>query len=157
LSSLDSKPPKISQPHGGALYAGGVPGNRGGGRPRSVATQRAEDTFDDVVRRIGRVIERRPDTCPPQFPTFAFNSSKKFSTTINSLVAAPANAGGTYLAAPRGGYLKSMSCGPAGPVGKLKKSGLNRSSILIPSGPTWMSHAPNWTSPSSEDRSEFVT
>ena len=64
MSSLDSKPPKIAQPHGGALYAGGVPGNRGGGRPRSVATQRAGEALDDVVRRIGQVIARRPDTCP---------------------------------------------------------------------------------------------
>ena len=63
MSSLDSKPPKIAQPHGGALYSGGVPGNRGGGRPRSVATQRAGETLDDVVRRIGQVIKRRPDTC----------------------------------------------------------------------------------------------
>lgn len=64
LSSFDSKPPKIAQPHGGALYSGGVPGNRGGGRPRSVATLRAGETLEDVVRRIGQVIERRPDTCP---------------------------------------------------------------------------------------------
>ncbi len=64
MSSLDSKPPKIAQPHSGALYSGGVPGNRGGGRPRSVATQRAGETLHDVVRRIGQVIERRPDTCP---------------------------------------------------------------------------------------------
>ena len=64
LSSLDTKPPKIAQPHGGALYSSGVPGNRGGGRPRSVATQRAGETLDDDVRRIGQVIERRPDTCP---------------------------------------------------------------------------------------------
>ena len=33
-------------------------------RPRSVATQRAGETLDDDVRRIGQVIERRPDTCP---------------------------------------------------------------------------------------------
>ena len=64
MSSLDSKPPKIAQPHGGALYSGGVPGNRGGGRPRSVTTHRAGETLDDVVRRIGQVINRRPDTCP---------------------------------------------------------------------------------------------
>ncbi len=64
MSSFDSKPPKIAQPHGGALYSGGVPGNRGGGRPRSVATQRAGETLGDVVRRMGQVIERRPDTCP---------------------------------------------------------------------------------------------
>ena len=64
MSRLDSKPPKIAQPHGGALYSGGVPGNRGGGRPRSVATQRAGEILDDVVQRIGQVIERRPDTCP---------------------------------------------------------------------------------------------
>ena len=64
MSSLDSKPPKIAQPHGGALYSGGVPGNRGGGRPRSVATLRAGETLDDVVRRIDQVIKRRPDTCP---------------------------------------------------------------------------------------------
>ncbi len=64
MSSFDSKPPKIAQPHGGALYSGGVPGNRGGGRPRSVATLRAGETLEDVVRRIGQVIERRPDTCP---------------------------------------------------------------------------------------------
>ena len=60
---MRERPPKIPQLHGGALYSGGVPGNRGGGRPRSVATQRAGETLDDVVRRIGQVIERRPDTC----------------------------------------------------------------------------------------------
>ena len=61
---MRERPPKVRQRHGGALYAGGVPGNRGGGRPRSVATQRAGEALDDVVRRIGQVIERRPDTCP---------------------------------------------------------------------------------------------
>ncbi len=61
---MRERPPKVRQRHGGALYAGGVPGNRGGGRARSVATQRAGEALDDVVRRIGQVIERRPDTCP---------------------------------------------------------------------------------------------
>ncbi len=61
---MRERPPKVRQPNGGALYTGGVPGNRGGGRPRSVATQRAGETLDDVVRRMGQVIERRPDTCP---------------------------------------------------------------------------------------------
>ncbi len=64
MNAPHRRPPKVPQPHGGALYTSGVPGNRGGGRPRSVATLRAGETIDDVVRRIGQVIERRPDTCP---------------------------------------------------------------------------------------------
>ncbi len=61
---MRGRPAKVPQPHGGALYSGGVAGNRGGGRPRSVATQRAGETLDDVVRRLGQVTKRRPDTCP---------------------------------------------------------------------------------------------
>ena len=58
---------------------------------------------------------------------------------------------------PQSDQRSSMSCAPAGPVGKLMKSGLKLSSIFIPSGPTWMSQVPNWTLPSSDDRIEFVT
>lgn len=40
------KPELIPQKHGGALYAGGVPGNRGGGRPPSAVRQLAREAFE---------------------------------------------------------------------------------------------------------------
>ena len=39
----------IPQPHGGALLSGGVPGNNGGGRPRSVLRQRLRGSFEDRI------------------------------------------------------------------------------------------------------------
>ena len=37
----------IPQPHGGALLAGGNPGNKGGGRPRSVIREKLSGVMDE--------------------------------------------------------------------------------------------------------------
>ncbi len=62
--STAHRPRKIPQPHGGALYGGGVPGNRGGGRSRSAATHRAGECLDAVLSRIGQVLWEEPIRCP---------------------------------------------------------------------------------------------
>lgn len=62
------RPTLIEQPHGGALLAGGVPGNRGGtGRPRSEIRDALVESFDgqrefvnDVVKGKAMVKARWP-------------------------------------------------------------------------------------------------
>lgn len=56
---LDAKTPaKIPQPHGGALYAGGVPGHRGGGgRPRSVVQQALVEGAAKAVPKLVAQLE----------------------------------------------------------------------------------------------------
>jgi hypothetical protein len=52
----------VSQPHGGALFAGGVPGHRGGGgRPPSVLRERLRGSFDQRVRVLEEIAD---DRCP---------------------------------------------------------------------------------------------
>lgn len=58
----NGKPELIEQPHGGALYAGGVKGNRGGG-DRSSREFRSLMRGDALVARQ-RLIERLEDTEP---------------------------------------------------------------------------------------------
>jgi hypothetical protein len=45
-------PPLIRQAHGGALLRGGVPGNRGGGRP-----PKKKPNADEIIASIDRTIE----------------------------------------------------------------------------------------------------
>src|SRR5215213_9855370 len=55
-----SKPVKIPQPHGGALNAGGTPGNRGGrGYPPSEVRRIARDAFAARVPILERIAEGR--------------------------------------------------------------------------------------------------
>lgn len=51
------KPELIPQPHGGALYAGGVPGNRGGGRPPSRIRGIARKAFGERVRLLAEIAD----------------------------------------------------------------------------------------------------
>jgi hypothetical protein len=66
----DSKPTMVPQPHGGALHAGGVPGNRGGvGRPPSEVRRMAREMFAarlPVLDQIaeGRVVLPIQERCP---------------------------------------------------------------------------------------------
>jgi hypothetical protein len=48
---------KIPQPHGGALNAGGVPGNRGGGRPTSDLRERLRGSFAERVKVLESVAD----------------------------------------------------------------------------------------------------
>jgi hypothetical protein len=62
------KPRKIPQPNGkGALYAGGVPGNKGGGRPSLAFKQWCESLLDDPKCRteVERIL------CNREHPAFA--------------------------------------------------------------------------------------
>ena len=43
---------KMMQPNGGWLRRGGKPGNRGGGRPKSVAKRLADETVEEMVERL---------------------------------------------------------------------------------------------------------
>ena len=53
------KPALIPQPHGGALSAGGTPGNRGGtGRPPSRIRQAFRDTVDELGLEVVRDVLR---------------------------------------------------------------------------------------------------
>lgn len=46
-------PAKVEQPHGGALYAGGVPGHKGGGgRPPSVVRQAALEGAEKAIPKL---------------------------------------------------------------------------------------------------------
>jgi hypothetical protein len=50
-------PAKVRQPHGGALYAGGVPGHRGGGgRPPSAVRRLCRETFEEFIPKLREII-----------------------------------------------------------------------------------------------------
>ena len=52
-SGANSRPKLVPQPNGGALYAGGVPGNRGGsGRPSNLARFKAAEAVVEGVKRM---------------------------------------------------------------------------------------------------------
>ncbi len=52
------KPAKIPQPHGGALYAGGVPGHRGGpGAPPSVLRERLRGSFENRIGALEQIAD----------------------------------------------------------------------------------------------------
>jgi hypothetical protein len=56
--STGTTPAKIPQPHGGALNAGGTPGNVGGtGRPASVIRDRLRGSFDDRIAFLEKVTD----------------------------------------------------------------------------------------------------
>ncbi len=51
-------PALVDQRHGGALYAGGVPGHRGGsGRPPSVLRERLRGSFEDRVNVLEAIAD----------------------------------------------------------------------------------------------------
>jgi hypothetical protein len=53
-------PALVPQPHGGALYSGGVPGNRGGqlgGRPRSEVRAALRAAFDARLPRLQAIAD----------------------------------------------------------------------------------------------------
>jgi hypothetical protein len=55
-----SVPEKVPQPHGGALYSGGVPGNRGGmlgGRPTSEVRKAARKAFDERIPMLAKIAD----------------------------------------------------------------------------------------------------
>ena len=61
-------PPLVPGPHGGALYRGGVPGNRGGRRPANVVRAAMREAFDERVPLLagiadGEVHTRLVGTC----------------------------------------------------------------------------------------------
>ena len=50
-------PTLIPQAHGGALYRGGVPGNRGGWKPPSAIRARLRDSLDDRVTVLEEIAD----------------------------------------------------------------------------------------------------
>lgn len=57
-SGPNSRPPKIPQPNGGALYAGGVKGNKGGtGRPPNALRALAREGVAKALPNIARLAE----------------------------------------------------------------------------------------------------
>lgn len=50
---------RIPQPNGSALLAGGVPGNRGGGRPPSAIRATARADFDELLPTLKRIVTGR--------------------------------------------------------------------------------------------------
>lgn len=57
MKTTAGKPPKIAQPHGGSLNAGGTPGNRGGaGRPPNWLKEWCEDQLASPAVR--KAVER---------------------------------------------------------------------------------------------------
>lgn len=54
-------PAKIPQPHGGALYAGGVPGHRGGpGRPPSMLRELLRGSFAERLAVLEAIADGQP-------------------------------------------------------------------------------------------------
>ena len=51
-TAVRSMPPKVPQKHGGALYAGGVPGNRGGGLERRERIEAIKEALTGHVERL---------------------------------------------------------------------------------------------------------
>lgn len=51
-------PGKVVQAHGGALYAGGVPGNNGG-RPPSAIRATARESLDKLMPRLNTIAKAR--------------------------------------------------------------------------------------------------
>jgi hypothetical protein len=51
------RPDLIPQAHGGALYRGGVPGNRGGWKPPSAIRARLRDSLDDRVTVLEEIAD----------------------------------------------------------------------------------------------------
>ncbi|NIM47989.1 MAG: hypothetical protein GTN78_00305 [Gemmatimonadales bacterium] len=60
-------PPKVPQPHGGAIYRGGVPGNRGNrrrGQPLEAQREETGELLDLSLKRMRRVLEEvQPGRC----------------------------------------------------------------------------------------------
>lgn len=50
---------RIVQPNGSALLAGGVPGNRGGGRPPSAIRATARMSFDDLLPALVDIVKKK--------------------------------------------------------------------------------------------------
>ena len=55
---------KMMQPNGGWLRRGGKPGNRGGGRPKSVAKRLADETVEEMLDRLIEEFYGDPVRCP---------------------------------------------------------------------------------------------
>ena len=52
------RPARIAQPHGGALYEGGVPGNGGGtGRPPSIVRARLRESFEKRIPLLEQIAD----------------------------------------------------------------------------------------------------
>lgn len=56
-SAVKSAVKLIPQPHGGALAAGGIPGNPGGGRPRSEVRAAALEGAAEAIPKLRAMIE----------------------------------------------------------------------------------------------------
>lgn len=55
-----AKTAMVPQPHGGALLAGGVPGNAGGpGVPPSVVRRRARESYYDRIPKLEKIADAR--------------------------------------------------------------------------------------------------
>ena len=56
-SGTKSKPPLVPQKNGGFLYAGGVPGNKGGtGRPPNIVRQLARERVYEGIPHIAKLM-----------------------------------------------------------------------------------------------------
>ena len=66
VSAWDEDPTleKVPQPHGGWLRRGGKPGNRGGGRPKSVAKRLADESIEGMLERLIEEFYGDPVRCP---------------------------------------------------------------------------------------------
>lgn len=60
------EPGKIPQPHGGALYAGGVPGNRGGGRQPAAIRALFRDAAADRIALLREIADGKVEDASTQ-------------------------------------------------------------------------------------------
>lgn len=56
-SAVKTRPGLVPQPHGGALYAGGVPGNPGGSKPPSALRARLRGSLNDRVKVLEEIAD----------------------------------------------------------------------------------------------------
>ena len=59
--AIGKKPPLVEQPHGGALYRAGVPGNRGGGRPPSAVRRLARLEFEKRIPTLAELADSKTE------------------------------------------------------------------------------------------------
>lgn len=61
-TSSSAAPTLVPQKNGGALYSGGKPGNKGGGRPKERVRRKALKLTNKAINELGRMLDRHAAT-----------------------------------------------------------------------------------------------
>ena len=74
-------PPLVSQPHGGALWRGGVPGNNGG-RPTGAIRQKARESLVSLMPKLDTIAKARKSKDSDKIAAIGLLAKIGMSTTI---------------------------------------------------------------------------